>query len=174
MRQREQQQGHAEFSTTEGGAAKNRRVESDTTKSWPYEDTPPPLFAVVPFATLAHTEPEPPAYWWHGYLPAGVVTLLGAHGGAGKSTLALMLAVCIALGLPLFGIPTKRGRVAFFSGEDGAELVLYRLHMICRCLGGNVADLAGWLHVIDAPRGETTLFHEVSHKGERQGMTPPT
>ncbi len=172
--QRQQQQEHAEISTTEGGAAKNRRVESDTTKSEPDDDTPPPLFAVVPFATLAHTEPEPPAYWWHGYLPAGVVTLLGAHGGAGKSTLALMLAVCIALGLPLFGIATKRGRVAFFSGEDGATLVLFRLALICRCLGVNVADLAGWLHVIDATSGEPTLFHEVSHKGARMGMTTPS
>ncbi|MBK8104956.1 MAG: AAA family ATPase [Betaproteobacteria bacterium] len=138
------------------------------------DDAASPLFTVVPVADLAHTSPAAPYYWWEGYLPAGVVTLLGAHGGAGKSTLALMLAVCIAQGLPLFGIPTKRGRVAIFSGEDGAELVRHRLHLICRRLGVNPAALAGWLHVIDATTGEPTLFHEVNLKGTKQGATTPS
>ena len=134
----------------------------------------PPLFAVVPFADLAHTQPAPPSYWWDGYLPAGVVTLLGAHGGTGKSMVALMLAVSIAQGLPLFGIATRRGKVAFFSGEDGAELVRYRLRWICEKLGIDVASLQGRLHILDATGGEPTLFHEVSHKGNRQGLTTPS
>jgi putative DNA primase/helicase len=132
------------------------------------------LFSLVPMGDLMHFEPEAPGYWWDGYLPAGVVTLLGAHGGTGKSMLALMLGVCIALGLPLFGIPTKRGKVAFFSGEDGAGLMRYRLRWICRGLGVNVADLEGWLHILDATEGEPALFHEVGTSGRRQGLTTPS
>lgn len=132
------------------------------------------LFSLVPMADLAHVAPEVPGYWWDGYLPAGVVTLLGAHGGTGKSMLALMLGVCIALGLPLFGIPTKRGKAAFFSGEDGAGLMRYRLRWICRGLGVNVADLEGWLHILDATEGEPALFHEVGTSGRRQGLTTPS
>ena len=132
-----------------------------------------PLFVVVPVADLAHIEPEPPSYWWDGYLPAGVVTLLGAHGGTGKSTLGLMLGVCIAQELPLFGVATRRGRVAFFSGEDGAGLMRYRLHWICCKMGVNLADLDG-LHILDATEGEPTLFHEVGAAGRRQGITTPS
>jgi len=131
-------------------------------------------FAVVPVGDLAHTQPAAPTFWWDRYLPAGVVTLLGAHGGTGKSMIALMLAVCIALGLPLFGIPTRRGRVVFFSGEDGAELVRYRLHWICQRLGVDPASLDGWLHVLDATAGDPTLFHEVGIGGKRQGLTTPS
>lgn len=135
---------------------------------------PAALFNVVSVADLAHVQPPAPAYWWDTYLPAGVVTLLGAHGGTGKSTLALMLAVCIALGLPLFGIPTRRGKVAFFSGEDGPELVRYRLRWICEKLGVSVTELQDRLHILDATGGDPALFHEVSAKGSRHGLTTPS
>ena len=140
----------------------------------PQDETHAAPFVVVPLDDLAHTEPAPPAYWWDGYLPAGVVTLLGAHGGTGKSTLALMLAACVALGLPLFGITTRRGRVAFFSGEDPAELVRYRLHLICGALDVSVASLDGWLFILDATAGDPALFHELSVGGKRHGATTPT
>ncbi len=137
--------------------------------------TPPtPLFTVVPLADLAHATPPAPSYWWQDYMPAGVVTMLSAHGGAGKSTMALMLAVCISQGLPLFSIPTRRGRVAFFSGEDGAELVRHRLHRICQRLGVDPAALDGWLHVLDATEGDPVLYREESVRGARHGASTPS
>jgi len=136
---------------------------------------PPPLpFAVVPFADLATVEPAPPAYVWDGLVPAGHVTLLSAHGGTGKSLIALMLAVAVALGLPLFGIPTRRGVVAFYSGEDGAGLLRYRLRLVCRAMGVSVEDLAGWLFILDATEGDPTLFAEVTAGGRREGVTTAT
>jgi len=136
---------------------------------------PPPLpFAVVPFADLATVEPAPPAYVWEGLIPAGHVTLLSAHGGTGKSLIALMLAVAVALGLPLFGIPTRRGVVAFYSGEDGASLLRYRLRMVCRAMGVSVSDLAGWLFILDATDDDPTLFAEVTAGGRREGTTTAT
>ncbi len=135
--------------------------------------TAPPLFEVVPFADLSDTPPPAPAYWWHGYLPIGVVTMLSAHGGTGKSTIALMLAVCIATGRDLFGKPTRAGRVLYFSGEDGAALVRYRLHLVCRAMGVAVSELRDRVHILDATAGEPTLFHEVP-RAARTGATTPT
>lgn len=132
------------------------------------------LFNVVPLTGLGRAHSVAPAYWWEGYLPVGVVTLLGAHGGTGKSTVSLMLGVCIALRLPLFGIPTRQGKVVFFSGEDGAELVRYRLSWICDKLGIDPAELQGRLHILDATEGEPVLFHEIGIGGKRQGLTTPS
>jgi hypothetical protein len=133
-----------------------------------------PPFALVPIDDLAHTEPAAPLYWWDGYIPAGQVTLLSAHGGVGKSLVSLMLAVCVALGLPLFGVPTRRGRVLYFSGEDGPELMRHRLALVCRHLQVSPAALAGWLQILDATSGDPVLFHEVAARGQRMGCTTPT
>ncbi len=139
------------------------------------QPAPPPLpFAVVPFADLAAAEPAPPAFVWGGLIPAGHVTLLAAHGGTGKSMVALMLAVAVALGLPLFGIATRRGIVAFYSGEDGAGLLRHRLRLVCRCMGVNIEDLAGRLFILDATDDDPTLFAEVSAAGRREGVTTAT
>ncbi len=79
------------------------------------------------------TNPSPPTeYVWDGYAPCGVVTLFGAHGGTGKSTIALMLAVCTALGRPLFGVNTKPCNVLFVSLEDPLRVVRQRLAAICK------------------------------------------
>jgi RecA-family ATPase len=61
-----------------------------------------------------------------------VVTLLGAHGGTGKSLVALMLSVAAATGRPLFGVPTERTYVLFASFEDATPVLRRRLANICR------------------------------------------
>ncbi len=137
-------------------------------------DAPPLPFAVVPFADLAIADPAPPAFVWEGLIPAGHVTLLAAHGGRGKSMIALMLAVSVALGLPLFGIPTLRGNAAFYSGEDGAGLLRYRLRQVCGALGVSIEDLAGRLFILDATDDDPTLFAEVTAAGRREGVTTGT
>lgn len=137
-------------------------------------DAGPLPFAVVPFADLATAEPALPAFVWEGLIPAGHVTLLSAHGGTGKSMIALMLAVSVALGLPLFGIPTRRGNALFYSGEDGAGLLRNRLLQICRGLDVSVDDLAGRLFILDATDDDPTLFTEVTNAGRREGMTTGT
>jgi hypothetical protein len=140
-----------------------------------FEPERPPLpFAVVPVADLAKAPPAAPSFWWGGYLPAGVVTLLSAHGGTGKTMIGLMLGVSIALGLPLFGIGTRRGIVAVYSAEDGADLLRYRLRWICDALGIDPAALDGRLHILDATAGDPVLFHEVTEGGRRYGATTAT
>lgn len=95
------------------------------------QDAPPAVpFERVPVADLAGVAPPAPTYWWQGLVPAGHVTLLGAHGGTGKSMLALMLACAVAAGLPLFGVATRRAVVAYFSAEDPSSVARHRWHAI--------------------------------------------
>ncbi len=90
-----------------------------------------------------------PGFVWQGLIPQGVVTLLGAHGGTGKSTVALMLAVCAALGRPLFGVEVRRCKALFVSLEDGAHIVRHRLAGICRQWGIDPLALDGELQIVD-------------------------
>ena len=133
-----------------------------------------PSFRAVPVSDLAATVVHSTAWWWDGYLPRGHVTVLTGHGGVGKSLTALMLTVCLATGRPLFGVPTARCRVLFFSGEDGADLLLQRLLWICAGMGIDPDELTGWLHVLDATEGQPVLFTEVTSEGRRVGVTTPT
>lgn len=126
-------------------------------------------FKVVEFGDLAHTPPSAPSFIWDGLIPAGFVTLLGAHGGTGKSLISLMLGVCTALGKPMFGIQTQQCNVAFFSGEDGAPLLRHRLHWVCKALGVNIQDLEGCLHIIDATE-EPVLYAESFVGGVKTGL----
>jgi len=108
----------------------------------------PMLKPVSVFDVLTHPSPAQ-QFVWDGYLPRGVVSMFSAHGGTGKSTIALMLAACTAAGLPLFGVPTHQCNALFVSLEDSAAIVRNRLAMICVKLGINPADLNGKLHVVD-------------------------
>lgn len=139
---------------------------------------PPPPPAVMQFITpqevelsdLATFAPSAPSFWADEILPADVVTLLGAHGGTGKTTLALYGAVCLAMGLPFLGKLTKRARALFYSGEDDADLLRWRLASVCKRLQVDPAMLGGWLRVIDASASDSVLFVEASHKGVRIGQ----
>src|SRR5262245_3827300 len=65
----------------------------------------------IDLAALALREPQPPHFIVDGWLPAGYATLLAGHGGVGKSAIALMLAVSIALGRSFAGLAVERRRV---------------------------------------------------------------
>jgi hypothetical protein len=109
---------------------------------------------------------KPPQFVWDGYLPRGNVALLGAHGGTGKSTLALMLAVCTVLGNPLFGVDTERCKVLFVSLEDGTGVVRHRLAQICQAWFIEPADLDGVLQIVDGTDYPELFAAETRGAGE--------
>jgi putative DNA primase/helicase len=111
--------------------------------------TPEPLLKPVSvFDVLTHPAP-PPEFVWADYIPCGVVTLMGAHGGTGKSTIALMLAVCAAVGRPLFGAEVKPCKVLFASLEDSGAIVRHRLAHICKLWGIDPLALGDCLRIVD-------------------------
>jgi putative DNA primase/helicase len=109
---------------------------------------PEPLLKPVSVFDVLTCPAPPPAFVWDGYLPRGVVALFGAHGGTGKSTIALMLAVATVTGRPLFGVATEQSPAVFVSLEDGAGIVRHRLAGICRAWGVDPLALAD-LYIVD-------------------------
>ena len=131
---------------------------------------PEPLLKPVSvFDVLSHPAP-PPKFVWDGYLPCGVVTLLSAHGGTGKSTIGLMLAVCAALGRSLFGVTVKHCKVLFVSLEDGPNIVRHRLAAICKHWGIDPLALGDRLRIVDGT--EYPELFAATARGD--GGTTPT
>lgn len=140
----------------------------------PRAAAPAVVFSHVPLADLQTAEPQPQQWWWDGYVPAGHVTLWSGHGGAGKSTLALMLLACMAMGRTFLGKGTRRGKLLFFSAEDPGQLVRLRLRRVCTQLDIDPAALAERLRVIDATELDAALYVEQRLAGVRHGATTPT
>ena len=112
---------------------------STETHGWP---------ASLDLALLAQREPKAPQSIMEG-VPVGYATGVFGHGGAGKSQIELMRAVCIASGAPFCGMDVLRRRVLYVSCEDRADILHWRLTRICAHLGVDLAGLRDWLRVID-------------------------
>jgi RecA-family ATPase len=108
-------------------------------------------------AALATRDPQPPKQIMEG-LPCGYCTIAAGHGGAGKSAIELHRAVCIAAAIPFCGLPVERRKVLFVSCEDRADVLHWRLTRICRHLGIELADLDGWLFILDLVGIDAILF----------------
>ncbi len=133
----------------------------------PLDNDPPRLLKPVTVFDV-HTRPSPaPVFVWDDYLPRGQVALLGAHGGTGKSTIALMLGVCAPLGRPLFGVSTQPCKVLFVSLEDGEHIVRHRLAHICRAWGIDPQDLHDRLIVVDGTEHPELFSAESRGAGDR-------
>lgn len=125
-----------------------------------------PHLRPVSVADVLTNPAPPPSYVWDGYIPRGVVTLFGAHGGTGKSTIGLMLAVAAALGRPLFGVATEPCSTLFVSLEDGTDIIRHRLATICRAWDVSPYDLDGRLHIVDGTENPELFQAEARSAGE--------
>lgn len=127
---------------------------------------PPPLLKPVSVFDVITNPAPPPGFVWDGYLPRGNVALLGAHGGTGKSTIALMLAVCTVLGRPLFGVDTQACKVLFVSLEDGSYVVRHRLAGICKAWLIDPEKLRDKLLIVDGTEYPELFAAETRGAGE--------
>ncbi len=128
----------------------------------PREDQQQPLGADWPapldLAALAARDPQAPQFIVDDWLPVGYASLLAGHGGAGKSAIALFLAVCIVAGVPFFGVQVARKRVLYLSCEDREGVLHWRLARICAYLGIDLASFAGCLHIVDLVGHDSILW----------------
>lgn len=124
---------------------------------------PEPLLKRVSVGDVLTAPSEPPSFAWHGLLPHGVVSLLSAHGGTGKSFVGLMLAVASATGRPLFGVPTTAAPAVFVSLEDSGSIVRHRLAKICNALNIDPATIKERLHIVDG--SESPELFTADHRG---------
>ena len=91
-----------------------------------------------------------PMEWLIGMMiPAGTVTLLSGDGGAGKSLLALNLAISVATGgaLPWLGMQPEKGPAIYVGAEDNIDEMHRRINnMIWNRPDINYSDLSN-LHI---------------------------
>ena len=91
-------------------------------------------------------------------LPERVVTLLSAHGGTGKSLLALSMAVALATGQPFAELACKRSRVLLLSCEDDDLVLRYRLDRVLQAAGLTDEALGEQLVVYDMTDQDSVLY----------------
>lgn len=107
---------------------------------------------------------QEPKAWPHvmsPYFPCGVATLLGGHGGLGKSMLGLVLAAHVAAGSAWGPFEIERqGKVVFLSFEDGAHVLRCRLRRIIDCYGLQLPAVMENLIILDGSDADTELAIE--------------
>jgi RecA-family ATPase len=102
-------------------------------------------------------QPVPPREWLvPDLIPHRNVTLLGGDGGAGKSLLALQLAMAVVAGKPWIGRAVTQGPALLLSAEDDHDELHRRLADITRAAGVRFADLGAM--TIRSLAGEDALL----------------
>ncbi|MGN6728229.1 MAG: AAA family ATPase [Rhodanobacteraceae bacterium] len=91
----------------------------------------------------------PPRFVVERIIPAGHVTLLGGHGGSGKSILALAIAAHVAAGQDWAGLAVEPSPALFVSLEDRGELVRWRLRKVIGSCGLEAARVERALRIVD-------------------------
>lgn len=115
---------------------------------------------------LCAKEPEKPRFIMDPWLPCGYATGIWGHGGVGKSGIALHLAVCVAAGIPFFGLEVQQRSVLYLSCEDRENILHWRLSRICAHLGIQLSSLAGKLRVLDLVGHEVILWEKDPRTGD--------
>jgi len=107
----------------------------------------------------AQVQPPAPKFVLDAIVPAGVVTLLAGHGGTGKTSLALALALHLASGRAWAGREVPHAcRVLFFSGEDAGTVARWRLWHAASAYGIGASEFIDRLQVIDASDADAILY----------------
>ena len=126
--------------------------------------------ACVDAADWLNAEDEPDNPLVEGFIECGEVVALVGQAKAGKSLLALQLAVCVAAGVPFIGKPCKRQKVYIANLEVSAKQYKKRLRRVCRLLDLNPEELRGWLF-IDNMKGETASWETALAMCKRYGCS---
>lgn len=102
-------------------------------------------------------------------IPRRVSTILGAHGGAGKTTIAAAIAAHVATGRPWGPFKCEQGRVLIVSLEDPAARVWALLRRAAEHYGLDPAEVSRSVVILDGSAAEdSALAVEVSEMGVRR------
>lgn len=99
-------------------------------------------FTLIPASDLLASPPPPRNWVIKNFLSSKIVAAIIAPGGAGKSYLAMHIAVSAASGSSLFSkfLPTKPSKVVFISGEDDKIELQRRIHAVTQDLPSLLKD----------------------------------
>jgi RecA-family ATPase len=143
------------------------RIEADTRGELQGEEALPEL-EIVNAASFAGKNAPHREWLVRGLIPAHDITMLYGDGGAGKSLLALQLAVAVVTETEWVGTFPAGGGALFLSAEDEIEELHRRLEAIVRAQGLHMGDL-GKLDIIPLAGKDATLASQSRHDGP---MTP--
>lgn len=101
-------------------------------------------------------------------VPRRETTLLGGHGGIGKSMLALTLAAHVACGRRWGPYPVVQCRAAYVSLEDEAATVRYRLRRIVEAYNLPPEHVIDALTVFDGTGCDAAMAAEIMQEGVRR------
>jgi RecA-family ATPase len=73
--------------------------------------------------------------------------------------------VCVAAGVPFFGLEVARRRVLYLSCEDRESVLHWRLSRIVSHLSIDLASLRGWLEIIDLVGADSILWERDPRTG---------
>lgn len=130
--------------------------------------TPPADLVRVDISDIMGAKLPPPGFVFDTIIPRRVVTLLGGHGGMGKSMLGLTLCAHAACGRPWGPFTVDPTPTAYVSLEDEADVVRYRLRRIIETYGLPADEVIGALSIFDGTDTEAALVTEVSEAGTRR------
>lgn len=106
-----------------------------------------------------------------GWMVRRSAALLSGQEGVGKSLLVQQMLTCIAIGLPLLGLPTVRANSIYITCEDDLDELWRRQESINAALGIHMADLDGRLLLVSL-KGE--LGNELGTFDDRGRLAPST
>ncbi len=93
----------------------------------------------ISFSNIPHRK------WLYGFdLVRGELTVIGSPGGAGKSSLAIGMAICVATNRELLGEEIRGGaglKALVINGEDSTDEIRRRVHAFCLAHGIAERDL---------------------------------
>lgn len=117
---------------------------------------------MVDISNIEHAAIRPPRFVVERIVPAGHVTLLGGHGGAGKSILALAIAAHVAAGVPWAGLAVEGGPALYVSLEDPGELVRFRLRRVIAACGLEATSVTERLRIVDGTSAGALMTEHAS------------
>lgn len=127
----------------------------------------------VPLGDIMDAMPDPPRFVIDPLIPRRVATLLGGHGGLGKSMLSLTLCAHAACGRGWAGFDIAPCRAVFVSLEDEAQIVRYRLRRIIEEYQLPPGEVLANLRIFDGADVEAALMIEASDRGPAQMIETP-
>ena len=123
----------------------------------------------VPLGDLMTAPTPAPPFVIHGVIPRREVTLLGGHGGAGKSIIGLTLCAHVAAGAHAWaGFTVEDGHALFVSLEDPGDVVRWRLRRIVEACRLDAERIGRRLHILDGTGSDAVLAGEVNDAGVRR------
>lgn len=129
---------------------------------------PKPSLLSVDLMDVMDAQPEPVRFAVRPWMPCRHVTLLGGHGGIGKSSLALGIAAHVACGRYFADLEVTRSPVVFVSLEDEPAIVRLRLRKVIEAYQLPAQMVLENMRLLDGTEAAAALMIE----GDRPGLAP--